>query len=519
MRRTIFIAMLGLGLSLPLAAPGGSLRDEVTRQAQDNFPEFLQLLAIPNVASEPADIQRNAAFLEQAFRKRGFTTRQLDNPARRPAVFAELPTSAPGATTVLFYIHFDGQPVIPAEWQQPNPFGPVVRKRDAAGQWQTLSADALRTRPLDHELRVFARSASDDKAPIAMLLTAIDLMKARRASAPIHIKVLLDPEEEISSPSLAGMIAANRALFDAAAIVILDGPVHESGRPTLVFGNRGITQATLTVFGPRAPLHSGHFGNYAPNPAMRLAQLLATMKDDEGRVLIPGYYDGVTLTDADRAALASVSDDEAALRKRIGIARAEQVAAGYGASLQYPSLNIRGMASAAVGEKAANIVPSEAVAELDLRTTPETDGRRLFGLIRRHVEQRGYHLVERAPTDEERARYDKLAMLTLGSVEGAARMPMDAPVGQWAMQALKSATAPAPTTEPVRIRMSGGTVPTDVLVEALHLPFVLVPSVNGDNNQHARDENLRIGNFVTGTETIYSLFMTPWPEPAARPRS
>jgi acetylornithine deacetylase/succinyl-diaminopimelate desuccinylase-like protein len=169
-----------------------------------------------------------------------------------------------------------------------------------------------------------------------------------------------------------------------------------------------------------------------------------------------------------------------------------------------------------VGTKAANIVPSEAVAELDLRTTPETDGRRLFELIRRHVEQQGYRLVERPPTDEERARYDKLAMLTLGSVEAAARMPMDAPVGQWATQALKSATAPAPKAEPVRIRMSGGTVPTDVLVEALHLPFVLVPTVNGDNNQHATDDNLRIGNFVTGTETIYSLFMTPWPE-AAQP--
>jgi acetylornithine deacetylase/succinyl-diaminopimelate desuccinylase-like protein len=169
------------------------------------------------------------------------------------------------------------------------------------------------------------------------------------------------------------------------------------------------------------------------------------------------------------------------------------------------------MVSAAVGEKAANIVPSEAVAELDLRTTPETDGRRLFELIRRHIAQQGYHLVDRTPTDEERARYDRLAMLTLGGVEAAARMPMDSPVGRWAMQALKAPTAPTPTVDPVRIRMSGGTVPTDVLVEALHLPFILVPTVNGDNNQHARDENLRIGNFVTGTETIYSLFMTPWP--------
>jgi acetylornithine deacetylase/succinyl-diaminopimelate desuccinylase-like protein len=503
--------LIAIGLLLSEAAFGGELAQEITRQSQQNFPEFMALLALPNVADQPADIQRNAVFLEQAFRKRGFKTRLLDNAARRPGVYAELASPEPGAKTILFYIHFDGQPVIPENWQQKDPFAPVVKKRDARGQWQEVDAGLLQARSLDPELRVFARSASDDKAPIMMLLTALDLMRVQRRDPAINIKVLLDPEEEMSSPSLAGMIEPRRALFKAEAMVILDGPVHQSGRPTLVFGNRGITQATLTVFGPRAALHSGHFGNYAPNPAIRLARLLATMKGDDGRVLIPGYYDGVKLTATDRAALASVPDDETAIRKRIGIARAEQVGATYSEALQYPSLNVRGMASAAVGAQSANIVPSEAVAELDLRTTPETDGRRLFGLVKRHIEQQGYHLVDRVPTDEERARYDKLAMFTLGSVQAAARMPMDARVGQWALRALKSATAPDPSTEPVRVRMFGGTVPTDVLVEALQLPFILVPTVNGDNNQHSHDENLRIGNFVTGTETIYSLLTTAYP--------
>src|SRR5262249_10928032 len=113
------VAILGLGLILPFAGHCGSLREDVTRQSQENFAEFLQLLAIPNVGSEPADIQRNAAFLEELFRKRGFTTRQLENPAHRPAVFAELTPSSRNAKAVLFYIHFDGQPVIPVEWHQP----------------------------------------------------------------------------------------------------------------------------------------------------------------------------------------------------------------------------------------------------------------------------------------------------------------------------------------------------------------------------------------------------------------
>jgi acetylornithine deacetylase/succinyl-diaminopimelate desuccinylase-like protein len=215
------------------------------------------------------------------------------------------------------------------------------------------------------------------------------------------------------------------------------------------------------------------------------------------------------LTSSERASLKAVGDDEAALRKRIGVAQADKVGETYQEALQYPSLNVRGMAAAGVGAKAANIVPSEAVAEIDIRTTPTTDGNKLFELLKRHIEQQGYNLVDQAPTDEERATYAKLATLRLGSVEAAARTPMDAEVGKWAFAAMKSPTAPNPAAEPVRIRMMGGTVPTDVLVEALRLPFVLIPTVNGDNNQHAQDENLRVGHFVTGTEIVYSLLTTP----------
>ena len=495
-----------MGVAFAAAAAAGSLAEQITSASQKNFAEYLDLLSIPNVADQPVDIQRNAAFLEQSFRKRGFKTHLLNNAAQRPLVLAELERAKKNAPTILFYIHFDGQPVTPEQWSQKSPFEPVVKRRGADGTWQEVSREKLFARPFDPELRVFARSASDDKAPIVMLLTAIDVLKGRAPA--INVKVLLDSEEEISSPSLVETVQANRALFDADALVVLDGPVHGSGKPTVVFGNRGITQAVLTVFGPKAPLHSGHFGNYVPNPAQRLASLLASMKDDEGRVLVPGYYDGIALTPADREVLKATGDDEAALLKRAGIARAERVGENYQEALQYPSLNVRGMASAAVGAKAANIVPSEAVAEIDIRTTPETDGRRLFELIKRHIEQQGYRLLEAPPTDAERAKYDKIAMFQLGSVQAAQRMPMDAPVGQWAMRALASATAPMPEQAPVRIRMMGGTVPVDVLVSALKLPFLLVPTVNPDNNQHAQDENMRMGNFISGTETIYSLLTT-----------
>lgn len=507
MRRSLHRLMLlaGCGLSFAAHADDAALIEA----AQANIPEFLQLLSIPNVADNPGHIRDNAAFIETALNKRGFRTRLLQNPANRPMVFAQLDAPVAGRRTVLFYIHFDGQPVTPERWSQPSPFSPVVKQRDANGAWRQVPSERLQATPFDPELRIFARSASDDKAPIMMLLTAIDLLKAEGAAPEINIKLILDSEEEMGSPSLAGVVAADPALFAADALVILDGPVHASGRPTLLFGNRGIVQAKLVVYGPKVALHSGHYGNYVPNPAMRLAGLLASMKDDDGRVRVPGYYDGIALTAPDRALLAASGDDDAALRKRLGIARAERVGETYQMAMQYPSLNVRGMASAAVGERAANVVPSEATAELDLRTTPETDGAALFALLKAHIERQGYHLTDGPPSDEERAAYDKLASFTMGASEKAVRMPVDSSVGLWAYEAAEAvATA---SDKPVRIRMVGGTVPTATLVDALHMPFVIVSTVNADNNQHTHDENLRMGHFVSGTRTIRSLLTTPYP--------
>jgi acetylornithine deacetylase/succinyl-diaminopimelate desuccinylase-like protein len=506
MFRRCFAGLTAVAFTCGIAR-AGDLRSDVEAIVQANFAEYLELLSHRNVASEPADIVRNAEVLRAAFAKRGFDVRLVDNPAGRPVVLAQRRIGA-SLPTVLFYAHYDGQPVVDAEWSQADPFVPVVRRHEA-GDWRDVGAAAVAAEPFDPELRVFARSASDDKAPIAMLLWAIDLLARQGKTPAFNIKVMLDGEEEMGSPSLKGVVAGDREAFAADALVIADGPVHESGRPTLVFGNRGIAQATLTVYGPRGPLHSGHYGNYAPNPVFRLAALLASMKDDDGRVLIPGYYDGVELTAADRAVLASVGDDEEALRRRIGIAKAERVGNNYQESLQYPSLNVRGLAAAGVGASAANVVPAQAVAELDLRTTPDTDGRRLFELVRQHIERQGYTLVDGPPSDADRARHDKLASFTLGSVQAASRMPLNSPIGRWARAALASPVAPDPEREPVLIRMMGGTVPTDVLVDALDLPFLLVPTVNGDNNQHARDENLRVGNLVTGTETMLALLTTP----------
>ncbi len=234
-------ALLALTLLAAIGdAAAGELREQVERAAQQNFAEYLDALRIPNVPAQPSDIQRNADFMSRAFERRGFDVRLVTNAANRPVVLAEL-APRPGLPTLLFYFHYDGQPVMPSEWSQADPFVPVVRRRNAAGEWQDVAADALQARPLDPELRVFARSASDDKAPIFMLLTALDMLAAQAEAPAFNFKVMLDGEEEIGSPSLAATVASARAAFAADALVILDGPRHASGRPTVVFGNRGIT--------------------------------------------------------------------------------------------------------------------------------------------------------------------------------------------------------------------------------------------------------------------------------------
>lgn len=465
------------------------------------------MLALPNDSAVPADIQRNAEWFEQAFKRRGLVTKQLANNGKT-MLFAELPSAHAGSPTVLFYMHLDGQAVKASEWQQESPRTPTLKQRTTGGQWKTLPIDRLFGQNVDPEWRLFARSAADDKAPIMMLLAACDALKASGNAPAYNVKVLLDSEEEKGSPSLASVIAQNQALLKADRLVVLDGPMHASNAPTLVFGNRGIAQATLTVYGPKQDSHSGHFGNYAANPAQTLARLLTSMKDDEGRVTIPGYYDAVKLDDDSRRVMAAVPDDEAALRKRLGIATAEKVGRNYQEAMQYPSLNVRGMQAAEIGSRARTVVPASATAELDLRTVPETPPELLYSLLKAHIEKQGFHLVNGAPMEDERARYPRLASLDTEKVSAssmAVRTDLKSPMADW----LRSAFRKVYGREPVQIRMMGGTVPTGSMVSALKVPFVIVPFVNADNNQHSANENMRLGNYIDGVRGLAGILVEP----------
>ena len=410
--------LVGLAFVASLSAGEPPSQDELDRlvqaHARESFSLFRELLSLPNDAHYPeAHLRPNLEWMTQAFRQRGFETRQIPT-GGFPLLLAERP-AAKAATTVLVYLQIDGQPVDPSRWRQEDAWSPVLKERDGS-EWREISWSRLENGPVDPEWRIFARSASDAKGPVGMFLTALDAFEAGGFEQSYHLKVIMDFEEELGSPFLPQAVIENRDALAADMLIIFDGPRHYSNRPSLTFGARGIATIELEVFGPRAPQHSGHFGNYAPNPALRLAQLLASMKDEEGRVTIPGYYDGVELDEQTLAILAEVPDDEEEIRRGIGIAEADGVASTYQEAIQFPSLNVRGMSSGWVGEQVRTIVPSSAVAEIDVRLTPESDPEHLIGLIRDHVMAQGYHLVDGEPTEEERRPTCAAGRLFLGGV-------------------------------------------------------------------------------------------------------
>jgi acetylornithine deacetylase/succinyl-diaminopimelate desuccinylase-like protein len=466
--------------------------------ADATFPELIELLSLPNDAHYPDDIERNIAWSEAAFARREFTLRRLATPTV-PLLLAT--REAEGAErTVLVYLQLDGQPTDTSRWQQPDPFEPVIKRWSTEDrEWRTVT-QYTPARLADDD-RIFARSASDAKGPVGMFLAALDATADRGLAPNYNLKVIMDFEEEVGSPNLPAAVERYSDALAADMLVIFDGPLHPSNRPTLKFGARGIADVTLTTYGPLAPQHSGHYGNYAPNPALALAQLLASMKDADGRVLIPGYYDGIELDEETRQLLAAVPDDETAIRERLQIGRVDSVGGSYQESIQYPSLNIRGMRSGWIDEEARTIIPAWARAELDLRLVLESDPDRLIRLLREHIAGQGYLVLGREPTEEERLAHPRIATLTSAVFYQSFRTDFDSEVGQWLRRALTYVHG----EEPVSIRMTGGSIPISPFVTTLGIPAVTVPTVNMDNNQHSPNENLRMGNYRAGVKTMIGI--------------
>ena len=465
-------------------------------EALEFYREFLSL---PNVASEPGDIEALLDWLEPAFAARGFEVQRFPT-AGSDSLYAERLVDD-ADTTLLVYLQADGQPVDPAAWDQADPFVPVMKARNAAGDFVEVDWPGVGTE-LDPDWRVFARSAADSKGPMAQFLVAIELLDALGWEQDYSLKVIVDTEEELGSPNLAPAIRANTELLAADGLLIFDGPPHASNRPTVSFGARGLLALTLTTYGPRVAQHSGHYGNFMPNPGFDLARLLASMKDADGRVVIEGFYDGIAIDADTRRVLEAVPDDEKAILEGAWLGRRERVGETLQEALQYPSLNIRGLRSAWVGEQVRTIIPPSATAEIDIRLVKESDWQHLLAAVVAHIEGQGYRVLDHEPTAEERLANPRVVALTYRYDYGAFRSPYDSRVGRMARAGL---AALYDGEEPVLIRTMGGSIPISPFVEALGIPAAIVPSVNIDNNQHSPNENLKIDSFYDGLARLMAV--------------
>ena len=505
MKKLFALAVLVLMGSAQAQDPLQKVRQFRQANEQALLTEFEQLVAIPNVAADSANLRRTALFIQDMMRRRGIRTQLLaaPTPGVPPVVFGEVRT--PGATrTVIFYAHYDGQPVSPAQWREGlSPFTPTLATGplDRGG---LLTARPAPGQPLPPDWRLYARSASDDKAGVMTILAGYQALVASKLRPTVNVKFFFEGEEERGSPHLAEILARHKALLASDVWVICDGPVHQSGRKQVVFGARGDVNLSLKVYGPRRPLHSGHYGNWVPNPALGLARLLASMADSTGRVRVAGFYDDVTpLSPAEKTALAQVPNLDETIRQELGFARPYGSGQSLVELLNQPSLNINGLQSANVGAQAANVIPTAATAVLDLRLVPGNDAPRQVQKVIRHIEKQGYHVTTAEPTDAERAQYPLLVRVNAEKGYNAQRTRLDLPIARQVVAAVQTTTPDRVVVLPTM----GGSLPLYVFGEQLNAQTITVPVANYDNNQHAENENIRLGNLWDGIETMAAIML------------
>ncbi len=473
--------------------------------------DYADLLALPNVARDTENIRKNAEVIRDLLAARGVEAELwtlADAPDAPPIVYGRLPADAPQTTgegaprrTLGIYVHYDGQPVDPARWTATEPWDPKLYTRavEDGGEPIPLPADG---EAIDPEWRLYARGASDDKAPIPALLAALDALEAAGVPRTSDLVFFFEGEEEAGSTHLEEYMRAHRDELRVDAWLICDGPVHQSRRPQLVFGVRGYTGFDLTVYGASRYLHSGHYGNWSPNPAMRLAHLLTSMRTEDGEVLIDGF-DQATVApgEAERRAIAALPDYDDELRRELGLAETEAGNAPLAERILLPSFNVRGMESAAVGAEVRNVIPTTATAAIDIRLAKGNDPEVMLDLVEAHVREQGYHVVREDPDEATRLAHPKIARIDRRPGYPAARTALDDPMALEIIAAAKRAAG----DDLVLMPTLGGSLPLYLFVDVLQAPLVVVPIANHDNNQHAPDENLRLANLWYGIDLMAAL--------------
>jgi acetylornithine deacetylase/succinyl-diaminopimelate desuccinylase-like protein len=480
------------------ASPASAQRPDIQKYVRDHqaaiVQEFLELVAIPNVRTDLPNIKRNAEKLRQMLERRGLKPEIWETPST-PLVYGE--RLVPGsARTILFYIHYDGQPVDKTRWKQPDPFQPVLRAGSLEEGAEEIREIAGRTTFPDN-WRIYARSAGDDKGPIQAFVSAMDAIGGKPSNS---IKVILHGEEEGGGPALDDVVKKHADKLRSDVLIIVDGPQHPSGRPTIYYGARGGAGLEVTVYTATSSMHSGNYGNWLPDANVRLSQLLASMVDPAGKVAIDGFYrDVLPFPPAALKMMQEVPDDSAAMRRLYGLGSTDGAAGSLQEGLNLPSFSVHRMNGGEVG----GVIAAKATAEIAMRLVKENSPRTMVDLVLAHIRKQGYFIVDTDPDTATLAAHPRIAKVTTraGAASGAWRTDPDDPQARFVTDALQTGLG----ERLVRIRTLGGSVPANAFIDAYHVPTVGVSLANYDDNQHTDNENLRLGNLWNGISTLAAI--------------
>jgi acetylornithine deacetylase/succinyl-diaminopimelate desuccinylase-like protein len=333
---------------------------------------------------------------------------------------------------------------------------------------------------------------------IEAILQALDSIHSHPKE---NVKIILDGEEEGGGSGLAEVIGKYPDKLKSDLLVILDGPQHASGKPTIFYGARGGANLGVTVYTAKQGMHSGNYGNWMPDANIRLAQLISSMVDVNGKVIIPGFYSDVLPFAPDALALMkAVPDQPAKIQAEFGVGSVDGAAASLQEGLNLPTFSVHMMKGGEVG----GVIPASATAEIAMRLVRENNPKTMVDRVVAHIRGQGYFIVDHDPDVATLAAHPRIAKLvsrgnSVGS--GAWRTDPNDPQAVFATAALRSAWG----ADVVRIRTLGGGVPAGPFIEAYHVPVVGISLANYDDNQHSDNENLRLGNLFDGIVTLAAM--------------
>jgi acetylornithine deacetylase/succinyl-diaminopimelate desuccinylase-like protein len=435
---------------------------DVFAHVDDHRQEFIDRLIDyvrrPSISAHGVGIAEVAEFIAGVLNDLGFNARVMPT-AGWPMVFGER-LGVEGAPTVLLYGHYDVQPPDPLEaWISP-PFEPTIR-----------------------DGRLYARGVGDNKGQHFAQILALESLLTVRGGLPCNVKVILEGEEEIGSPQMPAFAAANRELLRADLVITSDGPVDETGRSTVTFGNRGVLSFELQATGANRDLHSGNWGGVVPNPIWTLVHLLQSMKNEKGVVTIEGFYDNVEpLSALEAEALARLEVDLPEVMRSLDLEKLDQpLDRGFFERLMsWPTFTINGFHGGYGGPGSKTVLPHEAVAKCDIRLVEAQTADEIYEKVARHVRQH-------APG---------VTLIRQGSMDPS-KTPLDSPFAEPISRALNEVRGESPIVEP----SAGGSLPNYVFTKVLNMPAFGVPYANPDESNHAPNENMELDRFINGIKT------------------